>query len=95
MTALPKGVEPYARSPEFTAKTVPAKLLSAHDLKPGTWGRLNVKAGQVTYNLEGSEAEGVTIEAGQAHIIPPEERHYITVSEGTEFFIEFCAADKK
>jgi len=92
MTGLPNGVEPYGQSPIFTAKTVPAKLLSVHDLKAGTWGRLNVMKGEVTYYLEGGVQDGVIIQAGHKHIIQPEERHYISVSEMCEFFIEFCAA---
>lgn len=93
MKTLPVGIESYAQSPHFTSTTVPAKLLSVHDLKAGTWGQLNVLNGTVTYIVFG-QTDGVQISAGDIHIVPPEEKHFITVSEGVEFFIEFCAAPK-
>lgn len=93
MSGLPEGVEPYARSPSFTKSTVPQKLLAVHDLKVGAWGRLNVVAGTVTYFIVGQN-EGRDIEEGNVHIIPPQEQHYISLSQDAEFFIEFCAIKK-
>ncbi len=90
MTQLPDGVEPYARSPLFTAKSVPHKLLATHDLKVGTWGRLNVTQGTVRYFITGQD-ESHLITAPQIHIITPQEKHYIEPSDDAEFFIEFCA----
>lgn len=91
MTQLPDSVEPYARSPLFTAQSVPQKLLSTHDLKVGAWGRLNVTRGTVKYFITGRD-ESHLITAPEIHIIPPQERHYIEPSDDAEFFIEFCAA---
>lgn len=93
MTQLPIGIEPYARSPLFTAQSVPQKLLASHDLKVETWGRLNVLQGTVKYFITGQD-ESHLITAPEIHIIPPQEKHYIEPSDDAEFFIEFCAAKR-
>lgn len=85
----PEGLTHYGGTPEFTAGTVPDKLLAAHALKAGTWGRMRVLSGQVSYYLEGESEPARTVKPGDDHIIPPEERHYIRISPETRFRIEF------
>lgn len=87
---LPPGVEQYAQSPEFTAKTLPESLQEAHNTKSGTYGRLRVKTGKVTYFLEGQKEPFAEVPAGETFIILPEERHYVRVTDDTVFHIEFC-----
>ena len=53
---LPNDVKPYAKSPVFTAETVPDNLTSDHSLKAGTWGLLTVEHGDVTYFTKGPDA---------------------------------------
>ncbi len=86
---LPKEVKPYAKSPVYTKKTVPEKLLNHHDLKAGTWGCLNVEEGKVDYFTNGQDVPVSTLAAGEKIVIQPEEKHYITPSEDARFFIEF------
>lgn len=92
-TELPEDIVPYARSPQFSASTLPEKLKKAHDLKAGAWGRLNILAGTVTYFTIG-QTDTVELSDTDTFIIPPEEKHYIAVSDDAELFIEFCAAPK-
>ena len=87
---IPDHVKAYGKSPIFSAQTVPAKLLDYHDVKSGTWGRLNVQAGEVRYFVVGNEEPLATLHAGEFWAILPEEKHYIQVSEDTVFFVEFC-----
>ena len=93
-TKLPEGVVPYGRSPQFLAKSLPEKLKKAHDLKAGTWGRLNVIAGTVNYFTLGQPGF-IVLFSGDKFVIQPQEKHYIAVSDDAELFIEFCAAPKE
>lgn len=86
---LPASVAPYAETPVFTLDTVPSKLLSHHDLKPGTWGLMHVKEGTVQFFVE-DVGEPVTIlNKCDTFVILPEERHYIKVSDDVKFYVEF------
>lgn len=86
---MPDGCAKYGESPVFTAESVPEKLRASHSLKAGTWGKMRVEQGRVEYFLEGETQPLKIIEVGTVHIIPPEERHYITVSPDVRFQIEF------
>lgn len=50
--ALPEGVAPYKRTPEFSEATVPAGLLRQHSTKEGVWGMVRVLAGKLLYRVE-------------------------------------------
>lgn len=89
VNTLPETAKKYGESPIFTAQSVPKRLLAAHDLKPGTWGRLSVFSGEVQFFFpERSEAQAV-LAAGDVHIISPVMPHFIRVSDDARFQIEF------
>lgn len=69
--------------------TVPNKLLDVHNLKAGTWGTLNVRAGNVDYFLAEHKEPQVKLGAGDKHVILPEEKHFIEVSQDAVFQIKF------
>jgi len=71
LSELPRGLAPYARTPEFTPDTLPAKLQAAHSTKAGTWGLLHVQAGSVRYTLEPPQNGEVIVSAGQTVVIEP------------------------
>ena len=74
---------------EESSVTVPNKLLDVHDLKAGTWGRLNVKSGKIDYYLEDGDKLLAQLKSGDTFVILPEEKHYIDISDDAVFFIEF------
>lgn len=86
---LPAHVAPYAETPVFTSDTVPSKLLSHHDLKPGTWGLMHVKRGAVRFFVEDGDEPVAVLNKDDTFVILPEERHYIKVSNDVKFYIEF------
>lgn len=86
---IPKDAKCYAQSPDFNHETVPEKLLSNHNLKAGTWGKLCVAKGKVSYFKAGDETPDAVIEENGTHIIPTQQMHFIKVSEDAEFHIEF------
>lgn len=87
---LPKGVEPYAQSPLFKAGEVPESLQKSHRTKKGTYARLVVKAGTVTYYVTGQDLPVASIGVGDDFIILPDEEHFVKVTDDAEFFLEFC-----
>lgn len=86
---LPDGVACYSRTPEFTADSVPDALLSDHDLKAGTWGRLSVDQGEVRFFLAGEAVPVATLQAGDSWVIRPQERHHIRVSPDAVLHVAF------
>lgn len=86
---LPQGLESYARSPDFTPETLPAKLQSAHSTKAGTWGLLHVLQGEVLYQLEAPRSGKRAVRAGQTVVIEPQVQHFVSFTAPGKMFVEF------
>lgn len=86
---LPAGFTKYGGTAVFTEKTVPAKLTSAHDTKPGVWGKLIVLDGALDYVVPGPPEERARIEAGGFGVIEPEVKHYVTPLGPVTFRVDF------
>lgn len=86
---LPPDVVKYAESPMFSAATVPDKLTSEHNLKPGVWGRLSVGAGSVEFHITGLPSSRATVRAGESLIIEPEKMHFVRPSADAQFKVDF------
>lgn len=85
---LPGGVSLVRTTPTFTAGTVPAGLLRAHQVAPGVWGRLRVDAGTVIYVQE-TTGERRSLAAGETQVIEPEALHHVELGPGARFAVEF------
>jgi tellurite resistance-related uncharacterized protein len=86
--ALPSSLEHVRTTPEFTATTVPAGLLRAHQLAPEVWGVLRVIEGTVVFVAEVTGDERA-VSNGQCQVIPPEVPHHVTPGPDARFVIEF------
>lgn len=95
MNGLPDGACKYAETPIFTQATMPAKLTSMHDTKPGVWGKLVVLAGQLEYIVEGGKLPLQLKTAGEYTIIEPMVRHKVSLDKGAAFKIEFYRVDEQ
>ncbi len=73
---------------EFTAETVPAGLLSAHQVATDVWGVLRVFAGTVTFVAE-EEGFSTVVEAGQTQAIKPDWPHHVEPDADARFIVEF------
>ena len=91
---LPDGLVKYGETPVFTEKTVPPKLTSAHDTKPGVWGKLIVTAGALDYVVPGPPEERQRIEGGDFGVIEPEIKHFVTLKGAVTFRIDFYRKDE-
>lgn len=87
--SLPEELVKYGGTPVFTEKTVPERLLRAHDTKPGVWGKLIVLDGALDYVIPGFPDAHKRIEAGDYGVIEPEMKHYVTPLGAVTFRVDF------
>jgi tellurite resistance-related uncharacterized protein len=89
---MPAGFAAYARSPDFTPETLPAKLQTAHSTKSGTWAMLHVLEGKVLYQLEPPNTAQKLVAAGENVVIEAEVSHHVRFIEPGRLFVEFYRA---
>jgi len=74
---LPAGAVRYAETAVFTEATLPDKLTSAHDTKPGVWGEIIVTAGALDYVVLDGPERRRRVAAGETAVIEPGVRHRV------------------
>lgn len=87
--SLPEGVAPYKTTPRFTTETVPKGLLKDHSLKAGTWGLIQVHAGELRYFLAGETQPLATLQTEQSWAVPPQVLHFVELSDDGVFSVVF------
>jgi len=87
--SLPDNVVKYAETPIFTEETVPQKLLSVHDTKPGVWGRLIILEGAVDYIIPGPPSMRQSLNETVNGIIEPTILHHLELTGPVRFKVEF------
>ena len=87
--AFPDGLTKYSETAVFTEETVPPKLTSVHDTKPGVWGKLVVKEGALDYIVPGPPLVRERIVAGAFGVIEPEVKHRVEMIGPVTFQVEF------
>jgi tellurite resistance-related uncharacterized protein len=94
-TVLPDGAESYARTPEFTEVTLPAKLRGDHDTKPGTWGLIHVAEGALRYRVTDPRREpleALLTPTSPPGIVEPTILHHVESVGAVRFHVEFFRA---
>jgi tellurite resistance-related uncharacterized protein len=89
MKTLPADVTPYQRTKEFSETTIPSGLLREHSTKVGTWGRICVLEGRLSYEVPGPPTETRTLTPGTNGIVEPEILHHVRPMGRVRFFVEF------
>ncbi len=89
MKRLPDSVACYKQTPEFTQDTVPAGLLSAHQTRAGTWGRIVVLAGELEYRILEPELQVILLNATTPGIVEPTVLHEVEPRGAVRFLVEF------
>ena len=87
--AMPPGLSLVRVTPEFTATTVPAGLLRAHEVAEGVWGRLKVHHGHVGFVFEDEPNCRVEAVPGEHVDIPPGRPHHVEPDDDAVFVVEF------
>lgn len=86
------SLEKYSESRIFTEETAPAKLRSAHDTKPGVWGKLVVLDGALDYVVPGPPLRRWRITPETFGVIEPTAPHYVDLFGPVRFKVEFYRA---
>ena len=89
MKRLPADVKAYRQTPVFTQDTVPAALCHRHRTKPGSWGKIWVISGQLTYQILTDPPEEHTLTPDLPGIIEPQVFHQVSPPGPVEFYVEF------
>jgi tellurite methyltransferase len=84
--ALPSTAREYQRTATFTELTLPAALRSVHRLKPGTWGRIVVEAGELEYHVRGRVQ---LLAPGRDGVVEPEVVHHVEPRGPVRLHVEF------
>lgn len=89
--AIPAGLSPYKRTPEFTETTVPAGLLKAHATKEGVWGLIQVLEGELVYRVVDPRREPteLTLSPATPGVVEPEILHEVQPNGPVRFHVEF------
>lgn len=90
---LPEGLELVRSSPEWDEHTMPAGLLRAHRIAAGTWGRINVRHGQLRFIAQTEPALDIVLGPGSTQAIPPEVRHEVQPLGPVGFSIDFLSVE--
>ncbi len=84
----PTTLVAYHRTKEFTHETIPDKLLSNHDLKPGTWALVRVLEGEVGL-VDLNEAREGMLTPKVPGFIEPDMPHHLVLHGPMRLYIEF------
>ena len=86
---LPDGLRPARTTATWDASTVPAALGRAHRVAAGTWGLLEVEAGEVRFLADTHPPLDTVVTSDRGQPIPPELDHHIEPSKGARFHVTF------
>lgn len=89
---LPKGLEPYKRTPTFTEITVPAGLLNDHSTKRDAWGLIHVEEGRLRYLITDPRRppeERVLTPASGPGVVEPTILHRVEPVGAVRFYVQF------
>jgi tellurite resistance-related uncharacterized protein len=89
MKEIPASAISYKKTPEFTEVTVPPGLLKAHQIKAGTWGKINVTEGQLRYRILEPELEEVLLSPDVFGVVEPTVLHEVEPDGKVQFHVEF------
>jgi len=92
MKSLPADAVPYKRTAEFTPSSVPSGLLHSHSTKEGTWGKIVVLEGTLTYRILEPKLEEIVLSPERCGVIEPTIRHEVVPDSAVRFYVEFYRA---
>lgn len=86
---LPEGLHRVRTTASWDERSVPAALTRAHRVAQGTWGLLEVEAGEVRFQAETNPPLDTRVSSTSPQPIPPGVDHYVEVRAGARFHITF------
>lgn len=79
---------PYSSTPIFNETSLPKALQNAHSTKAGTWGVLELIAGELVYVIEDSGHRRAMV-AGDRQLIEPQQLHHVELSGPMQMQVHF------
>jgi tellurite resistance-related uncharacterized protein len=86
---LPDGLHPTRTTATWDASTMPAALRRAHRVAAGTWGLVEVDAGEVRFVAATDPPTDVLVTTARSQPIPPELDHHVEPDEDARFHVTF------
>lgn len=86
---LPEDLRVARTTASWDEGTVPAALQRDHRVAVGTWGLLEVEAGEVRFRAETDPPIDTLVAPGRTQPIPPEVNHHVEVRGTARFHITF------
>lgn len=91
---LPDALRLVRSTPAFDAETMPAGLRRDHRVAAGTWGRIVVDDGRLSFTARTSPPIEALLDKGSVQAIPPEVVHAVEPQGDVRFRIEFLTVDR-
>ncbi len=89
MKALPENLSEFKRTPEFTEDTLPEGLQSRHTTPTGTWAKIIIIQGTLTYRILEPELEEIELSESQPGVIEPMVPHEVKLTGEVRFYVAF------
>jgi tellurite resistance-related uncharacterized protein len=86
---LPEGLQVVRTTSTWDATSMPPALRRDHRVASGTWGLLEVEAGEVRFRAETDPPIDVVVTPDHPQPIPPELDHHVEPHEGARFHVTF------
>ncbi len=89
MKPLPEGLTAYARTPTFSARSIPEKLRKSHRTKAGTWAKIVILEGKLRYRILEPDIREFVLTADHPGVVGPTVSHEVDVVGDVQFYVEF------
>ena len=89
MKDIPPDVKSIRRTPELTHETVPKGLLKSHTTKEGTWAKIVVLEGSLSYRILEPALEEIILTHEIYGVVEPTIQHEIEPIGRMKFYVEF------
>ena len=89
MKQLPTNISPYKQTPVFSEETLPSGLLTSHQTKENTWGKIVVLEGELLYRILEPELEEVYLSPAVYGVVEPQVIHQVQLLGQVRFYVEF------
>jgi len=87
--SLPSNLEKYKCTPQFDETSVPPGLLKAHQTKEGTWGKIVIVSGKLSYRILEPEFEQLVLSPDSFGVVEPTILHEVAPIGKVTSYVEF------
>jgi len=79
----------YKSTPAFDQHSVPAGLLKAHQTKAGTWAKIVIVSGKLSYRILEPECEEWVLSSENHGVVEPSILHEVAPLGEVQFYLDF------